>query len=340
MKKILFFTCEPGGAEILIPIINNMLKDKDFSITILGYGYALDRLKKHNIDYNQIKPIEINDFSILELYKPDYIITSATSLPQKDMSEKYLWYNAKQKNIPTIAFLDQWQNYSIRFSGVYENEKLSYQPDFINCINDIGKKDMIGEGFDANKLIEFGHPYLSSLQEIKIDKQFILNELNLSNEKNTVLFVSEAIMENYGVSRGYTQYNTIDYFLKNNEFLKDKQVIIKLHPKDEISKFKEYQNLILIKNEYSSLEMISIADYIIGMTSIMLIEAYILKKNVLSIQLNSNEDLLLLSKEKKISKVTTDTHKIIKNDFVKNGDFFYKFEYEIFKEFLLNETNN
>jgi len=335
LKKILFFTCEPGGAEVLIPVIKRMFKDEDFTIIVTGYGLAVDRFKKQNIDFEVIEPIGKDDFSVIEKYKPEYIITSATSLPQKDMSEKYLWHNAKQRSIPTIAFLDQWQNYSIRFSGANENEKLIYQPDFINCINDVGKKEMISEGFDVNKLIEFGQPYLSILKDSIIDKRLLINKLNLEKKKKIVLFVSEAIKEHYGTTRGYTQYETIDYLLKNKEFLKDKQTIVKLHPKDDIEKFKNYENVILIQNQYSSLEMISISDYVMGMTSIMLIEAFILEKKVLSVQLNLQDDLLLLSKEGIINKITNKTDNIEEGCFIRNGSFNYKFDYLKFKKYIV-----
>lgn len=335
MKKVIFFTCEPGGAEVLIPVIQKMSLDSSFDILVLTYGFAIDRFQKKSIPFIEITPIIKDDFSLFDKYLSDFIITSATSLPQKDMSEKYLWHNAKQKNIPTIAFLDQWQNYAVRFSGIDKNEYLKYQPDIINCINNIAKQEMIKLGFNSKKLLELGHPYLSQLQDNVIDKDTILKTLKLNTTNKIVLFISEAIAENYGNTRGYTQYNTIDFLLSNKEFIKDKQIIIKLHPKDDISKYQKYKNHILIQNEYSSLEMISISDYVIGMTSIMLIEAYILNKCVLSIQLNLHEDLLLLSKMNLICRIDNNQSKISKKMFKREGLFNYIFEYENFKNLLV-----
>lgn len=334
MKKILFFTCEPGGAEVLIPVIDKMRQDVSCEVIVLSYGYAIERFSKKNIDFKVIEQIEKDNFLILEDYKPDFIITSATSLPQKDMSEKYLWYNAKQKNIPTMAFLDQWQNYAIRFSGITKDEYMTYQPDLINSINDIGKREMIKLGFKSDNLLELGQPYLTTLKHQGIDKDYIYEKLKFSKNRQVVLFVSEAIEEHFGNDRGYTQYETIEYLLKSS-FVENKQVIIKLHPKDDITKFSKYKNVVLIQNEYLALEMIAIADYVIGMTSIMLIEALILDKKVLSLQLNSKEDLLLLSKEKIIKKIINKNHKINELDFIKNGSFEYKFNYLKFKEYLV-----
>ena len=336
MKKILFFTCEPGGAEVLIPVIQEMNEDNAFEVIVLSYGLAMDRFNKRNILFETINPIQKDDFSIFLTYQPDYIITSATSLPQKDMSEKFIWHNAKQSDIPTMAFLDQWQNYDIRFSGTSSNEYMLYQPDYINCINDIGKQEMIELGFDSNKLLELGQPYLSQLKNtVLVDKEKIFEQLNLDKDKETVLFVSEAIYENYGNARGYTQYKTLEYLLDNKEFINNKQIIIKLHPKDDITKFDKYKDIILIQNEYTSYEMISVSDFIMGMTSIMLIEAYILEKKVLSIQLNSMKDLLLLSKYSFIDKITSIDKKIKEKNFTNKGNFLYTFDYEKLKGYII-----
>ena len=334
MKRILYFTCEAGGAEVLIPIINNMKKDRDYEVSVLSYGYASERFDRKGIDFINVEPISIDDFSIFEIYKPDAIITSATSLPHKDMSEKYLWQNAKEKNIRTIAFLDQWQNYAIRFSGISHSDYLKFQPDLINCINDIGRMEMVREGFNNKKLIELGHPYLATLKSIACDKPSILRKLGILNtNKQIVLFVSEAIEENYGNNRGYNQYNTIE-FLLSQDFILDKHVIVKLHPKDNKKKFKEFKNILYVQNEFTSLDMISIADFVMGMTSIMLIEAYILGKRILSIQLNASEDLLLLSKYDFIKKITSINQQIKTTDFISNGIFKYDFNYDEFIKVL------
>jgi hypothetical protein len=333
--KVLFFSCEPGGAEVLAPVIKEMQKDNSCEVVVVGYGYAIDRFQKQNINFDIINAINKNDFSLLEQYNPNYIITSATSLPQKDMSEKYLWYNAKQKNIPTMAFLDQWQNYAIRFSGVSEDEYMIYQPDFINCINDIGKKEMLHLGFGGDKLLELGQPYLSTIKDkVKsINTKDIKNTLQLDAEKEIVLFVSEAIEEHFGNRRGYTQYSTIEYLLSNN-FIKNRQIILKLHPKDDITKFQQYKNIIFVQNEYTSLEMIALSDYIIGMTSMMLIEAYILGKKVLSIQLNCNEDLLFLTRENYIYQIINSFDPIFEDEFKNSNKFIYQFNKKKFVKLL------
>lgn len=290
---------------MIVPVAKLLAETGDYDVTVTGYGFAIERFERHKLSYIQVEKIEKNNREFLKRFTPDLVITSATSISAKDMSEKHLWQLAKEAGIKTIAMLDQWQNYAIRFSGISEQERLAYLPDAINCINEISKKEMIAEGFDENILYPLGQPYLDRLEkDVKeIDCILIRRKLNLAQEENIVLFVSEAIKENYGKERGYTQYDALRTLLKNAQPVKDTSILIKLHPKDDLAKFKTIREeftrhkLVFVSSELTALETIAISSRVFGMTSIMLIEAYILGKSVVSIQPNLNVmDPLILSR--------------------------------------------
>jgi hypothetical protein len=305
-KRILFFSCEPGGAEVLIPVVKLLAIGEIYEVVVLAYGHGLDRFRKKGIICTETAPVAKDDITLFNRYSPDFIITSAASLPEKDMSEKHLWNSAKKVGIKTLAFLDQWQNYSARFSGPDVTESLAYLPDFINCINDIGKAEMLAEGFASEKLLSFGHPYLSGISAAysKIKRESFGYGETIQARNNTLLFVSEAILEHYGNKRGYNQFQALDLLLeKVQSFNKNSDVIIKLHPKDDITKYQsiaskfEELKIRFIRNELNSLECLALTDNVFGMSSIMLIEAFILGKTVVSIQPNLiTEDPFILSR--------------------------------------------
>lgn len=314
LKKILFFSCEPGGAEVLIPVIRLVQAQPHWEAIVLGYGHALARFAKKGIACREIEPAPMEDFSLLDHYAPDLLITSATSLPGVDMSEKYLWRQAKQREIPSLAFLDQWQNYAVRFSGKQDHERLAYQPDWINCLNETGSEEMIREGFDEGRLVAFGHPYLSSLKHDlpALDVARLRAGLHISAGGKVALFVSEPLREHYGDTRGYDQYQALDYFLSSLARASEPpKILVKLHPKDDCAMFqdlaKKFQSLSpqFIGNELSSLECLAVSDFIFGMSSIMLIEAYVLEKMVVSLQPGLRiGDPLVLSRHKLIPLVS------------------------------------
>ena len=213
LKKILLFSCEPGGAEVIIPVARLLAGTGNYDVTVTGYGYAIERFERQGLPYTLVEKIEKDNISLLNRFAPDLVITSATSIPAKDMSEKHLWHLSRKAGIKSIALLDQWQNYSLRFSGVVEQERHAYLPDAISCIDEIGKKEMIAEGFDGNILYPLGQPYLDRLKLVadKLDSAAIRNSLNIGQDEDVILFVSEAIQENYGTERGYTQYPSRDW---------------------------------------------------------------------------------------------------------------------------------
>lgn len=307
MKKILFFSCEPGGAEVLVPVINLFTSRQEYEVQVVSYGYGASQFFRSGISYMEISPVEKHDRSVVEKYRPDLLITSACSMPEQDMSEKYLWYQARQIGIKTIAFLDQWQNYVIRFSGNSEQEKMAYLPDFINCINEIGRQEMGEKGFGAERLIIFGHPSLSMIPErIKaINVAGIKDKLGIAHDYPVVLFVSEPLREYYALDRGYDQYEALEMVVNVvKKSIGKAIVIVKLHPKDRLENFnaiqlrlKEQHHLIFVTDELSPIECNGVADYVFGMSSVMLIEAYLMSKLVVSVQPNLRiEDPCVLSK--------------------------------------------
>lgn len=315
-KKILFFSCEPGGAEALIPVIG-LLEEHEYDVCVLTYGHAVERFRKNGIAFSEIHPDERDARQLLHDFAPDYVITSATSLPSKDMMEKYLWDAAREAGIGTLAFIDQWQNYSMRFSGIHIHERLRYLPDLINCINKIGRREMIEEGFPEDRLISFGHPYLAGIaaRYASLSADTAISVLGITSSdfrrEETLVFVSEPLFENFANSRGYNQYDVLNYFLKNVlRFHQEARVVIKLHPKDDPEKFRSVLDrfreieIHIVRNELTSLECLTLSDRIFGMTSIMLIEAFIFGKTVVSLQPGlSVEDPFVLSRHGFIPKM-------------------------------------
>lgn len=316
-KVILFFSCEPGGAEVLIPAIRSVMTHTPHKVIVLGYGLGAERFSNKGIACTTIDPIREHDAHLINTYQPDFIVSSATSLPERDLSEKHLWRNARVAGIPTLAFLDQWQNYAVRFSGVADGERLAYLPDYINCINETGKCDMVRAGFRRDMLVEFGHPYLSSLNGIaaSMDESAVRQRLGIEPTQRVALFVSEAIREHFGGARGYDQYDALRVFMDmvSSSGVKYRP-LIKLHPKDVQEGYDRilhgYSGLmpVIIRNQASPVECVQIADCVFGMTSIMLIEAFVLGKPVVSIQPSLMvEDPMILSRMGHIARIT-DTH--------------------------------
>jgi len=290
MRDVLVFSCEPGGAEVLVPVVR--LLSGEYRVTVAAYGHGRVRFGERGVETAEIAPVGKGDRRAIDRFRPDFIITSATSLV-RDMSEKHLWESAREVGIPTLAFLDQWQNYAGRFSGPTAEERLSYLPDHINCINDLGEREMLREGFDPAALVKFGHPSLAEVKEraAALDPQRIRERLGIPADRKIFLFASEAIREHCGRSRGYDQYDALRLFLRLAAASPLRPVpLIKLHPKDEAAHFQaileEFSTLAprVATLDPNALECIAVAEEVYGMTSVMLVEAHLLGKRAVSLQ--------------------------------------------------------
>lgn len=204
---------------------------------------------------------------------------------------------------------------------------------------------MLLDGFDDARLVEFGHPYLSSLKSDlqAVDVASLKAGLQIHAEDKVALFVSEPVREHYGNAHGYDQYQVLEYFLTCIAAETDRpEVVVKLHPKDNRASFQvlaeKFKALSprFIGSELSPIECLALSDYVFGMRSIMLIEAYVLGKKVASLQPGlCVEDHMVLSRHKLIPAILRDEKRnLLKLDWATRNQFNVEFAPEKFLGFV------
>jgi hypothetical protein len=291
-----------------------LLIARGHAVHTVGYGHGLARFNRNGVPCRQVEPIRTGDATLLRAIRPALVVTSATSLPVVDMSEKHLWRAARDLGIPSLAFLDQWQNYSSRFSGLGEGERLAYLPDAINCMNDVGRDELLAEGFDAGRLVDFGHPALSELGRVlrELDPEpvaaLLAERLTGVAPGEAVLFASEPIREHYGDSRGYDQYQVLARVLRAPGAAR---ILLKLHPKDSRASYDELVagagrgRVAVVQDELTARQCLLAARLVVGMSSMLLVEAFVAGLPVLSVQPGlRGPDPLVLSRRGLVPLVT------------------------------------
>lgn len=287
MAKIMFFANDPGGANAIFPLIEPISQEHE--VFIFAKGLALIKLPhSQELKGDTLKSI-----------MPDFLITGTSA---NDKTEKYLWQEAKILNIKTMAILDHWVNYGIRFSkyGLNEIEKFdrkcNFLPNFICAMDELAKQELINDGVPKEIILPFGNPHFEQL--IKKSKNIInLRSTFAREDELLVTFASEPYIEDYGKGN---EKIVLEHLLEIIEH-KNIKIIIKLHPKEDISKYSEFKELanIIIDKNTTPIEAIIMSDLIISMTSMFLIEAMLLGKNILSYQPNeidSNKFILTRNK--------------------------------------------
>lgn len=314
MKKILIFARDPGGVNTIIPLIP-VLKKHGFSLLVYGKDVALKKFQDSGIFCKNIlaEIADITSDTIHSFFKEKMVDLVLTGTSADDMVEKFLWQSAEELNIPSMAILDQWINYGLRFSkyGVSELDKfnldkeLVYLPTRICVMDSLAKAEAMEEGIEEKRLVITGQPYFETvLKNGKRSRESVNSreKYGFKNSETVVGFVSEPISETYNETDlsthywGYTERTVFKTFLDSlEEMARDEQIhepiiYIKHHPKEKTGNFNDiirdnrHYCKIVTQQDGTVWDFLNTVDIVVGMSSMLLLEAALLEKKVMSLQ--------------------------------------------------------
>jgi hypothetical protein len=316
MNRILLFARDPGGANTLIPLAEP-LRGKGCHIALWGKGPALHIFRTNGLCANDIDAA-VPDFSVQSLREfligisPRVILTGTSA---NDFTEKHLWKAAAQLSIPSLAIVDQWLNYGVRFSKYTMADMHRYQggrvydflPSRILVMDERSRREAIKEELPAERLIVTGQPHFERILKLKkglieTERDAHRDKLGIRPDDFTLLFVSEPIEEVYGLTGsehsplGYTAKSILAALLQEVQHLQKRctrplKILIRLHPNENPDKHDgvltkdDSQLPVAIDTTPHPTYALLAADLVCGMSSMLLLEAVIMKIPVLSIQI-------------------------------------------------------
>jgi len=286
--KIIFTAQDPGGFNAMTPVIKKLEKDPRFNVSMILAKHACLFAKKQNIRYLNA------DKMLFDIEGADLVFTGTSF---GDSIEKRIISAAKAENIPTISIVDFWTDYIPSFSDS-EKRNFKYLPDYILAVDEIMKKEMVAEGFPKDKIFITGNPYFDSFS--KKNRQ--------RTNKNLIAFFSQPFSEIYKNSDKDYKYganlNEVQVFDDIVEVIEkidlNKKIIINFHPRskklDKFDKIIENSKLEIKKEkELSNKDLIKRAEIVTGINSVVLFEAAMRGKKVLSYQPGLKGSDLLIS---------------------------------------------
>lgn len=289
-KKILFIAQDPGGFNSLVSVIKKLKEKIKFKVFLANESREIARKNKIKyVDFTGTNKAGLNES--LERFRPDLIVVATStgySLEKKAIS----W--AKINKVNSIAIIDFWSNYKVRFSTP-ETFDLKFLPEAICVIDRIMKKKMIREGFDERKLYITGNPFFDNFKTAKgVDGKYILFVDQAFSE---VFSRADKKKANSGV---FNEVKIFSDFIKVFQKLKMKEpILIAFHPKSK--KRNKYNgvmaesNLKIIKVKDSTFDLIGGAKIVIGINTAILFQAAMMGKITISYQpgANNNNDPLI-----------------------------------------------
>jgi hypothetical protein len=300
-SSILIVVEDPGAANYVAPLPNALAKCGIGSL-ILAQGPAKEQLHLLNAGF-EILAGDISVEAVLESRRPRLLLVGASE--NTDGPGLELIDLGKRLGIPTIGVVDGPANPELRFSGGSANPR-RHAPDYVTLPDEQTRQAFIAQGYACDRAVNCGHPHYDFVRR---EKQ-IMDNLNRDVLRKKIGFDAapgqKVIMFCAEMSKGLCGQQFVraaDYTLKGSpnhnlrteivldEFLlaadqlaERPYMVLRLHPKNRQDEFCEYLTRFdFLSMAGTSLESVHASDLVVGMTSMILVEAALMERPTLSI---------------------------------------------------------
>lgn len=296
MIKIFLFAHDPGGGRAVAKVAEHLRTGDSCRLDLYAAGPSLNLYRMLGIKAN---PLEEDFHKTLVAASPDVLLT-ATSLSAPH--DRFLIREASNLGIPSLALIDHWSNYRLRFTG----PEGTFYPDVIGSIDSVMTEEMIADGVPPDLIVETGNPVFDDLIQISSPLGLKMRartrcDWGATEDDFVVLYASQPVAGYYGDNPenkkylGYTEFEVAEIIMNCLDELavssRPLHLIFRPHPKEErgyyesaLKKKRRFRATIdRIGNHYES---VLGADVVVGISSILLIEAAIMGRVAISVQPN------------------------------------------------------
>jgi len=279
---ILFVVGDSGPAKYLAHV---MVALHDSQYKCIATSISAKVLDKFSIEYCiEDDLIKVENFNL--------IITGSRF--EYSIDKKWVSIGIKG-NIKTISIIDHWSLYQKRF----EMDGKYVFPDMIFVNDNQAKKEAMNDGIPEDKLHIMGNPVLENTQkyDYSIDDELMWrSDLGIARESKIITFVSENFkvdfQENSSEYEGFNEFEVLNDICE----VLDSSIIllIKLHPAEDNNKYNFLANNlnIVVISEADNNKLIEFSDILIGMGSMLLLEASLIKNQVYSYRPNEKIEFI------------------------------------------------
>lgn len=301
---------DPGGARAVAAVIRLLEFEQRVNLVNYAYNQATGILKHDGIKLSLL-PDQADENRALRCLGESgaSFLLTGTSHNGVDWEKSFV-SSARQLGIRSLAVLDFWSSYAARFSD--EHGRLAYVPDQVAVMDERARIEAIAAGIPERCITVTGQPAFDSLAECR--RQFsrerrssIRASLGIEENSLLVLFASQPIRKIYGKDTadprhpGFVEGSVIHGLIAALEMICRKSnrritLILRPHPRETHDEFSRYRSSVIdviVSDEGDRREYAMSSDLVVGMNSILLVEACYLSCVVVSLQpgLHGNDTL-------------------------------------------------
>lgn len=310
-KKWLLFVEDPGAVNFFTPLIQE-IRNRKIRHEIIASGHAIHLLKKRDIASRRYENAGshrlIKNSSLLVVGTSENLDTPALKLVEL----------ARKIKTPSAAIVDSSINAEFRFCG-RTADPLFHAPNYIFVPDQWTLQAYQKIGYPRSQLSVVGRP-AAKAQFIRNPKSSLIKKLESVKKegKKVVVFVSEISTglnaDQYRKNKEYELHGrgksnlrteiVVEEFLDAIQKACEKQLyrpflVLRRHPKETSGELKELvKEFDAVSTKEDPIEVVKQADLVVGMSSILLEEAYFLGIRVLVVVPRSQEkDWLEISRK-------------------------------------------
>jgi hypothetical protein len=291
---VLIFVEDPGAANYVagLPSIFSRL---GISFRLLVAGLAKTNLQNRGI-YTEVVEHGVSAHQILTTVRPRLLLVGTAENP--DTLGLSLICQARFLEIESVGIIDAYGNADLRFRGRKE-DPLAYATDWLFVPTELARDSYVALGYSAEQVIVCGHPHYDYVCEEAVrltsrDREAFRQLLfpEVPGERKVLVFVSEGsarlkprteeylsecTLPHNGKSVGRTEIVLKEFIDAIKLVAHRPYLVLRPHPKDVIEDYVEYRDEFdLISGSGSSIECLYAADFVVGMTGTVMMEAALL----------------------------------------------------------------
>lgn len=289
MALVRFAARDPGGANGLAGFLTRHAPKLNFDLWTLPKATAV--FARAGFIGREF-PEDFTKATVVDAWQRLVPAKVVTGTSHYAAFEPLLWQLAREQGCPSLAVNDSWANLAPRFQWG--------KPDWVGAVDAGQVAELMALGFGREQIIETGHPWLALLLE---RRQAILSEpLPASPGPGVrVLFISESISSDVaqGVNApfGFDEFDAFAlvyqaaFEVGTPDF--PVELAIKFHPYEDPAPFltrlqklprKAGLRVMPLERQAQPLPWVRWADLVTGISSMLMLEAIVLDRPVLSVQ--------------------------------------------------------
>jgi Capsule polysaccharide biosynthesis protein len=299
---------DAGAAAALSPVARTLIRDGRLGVSIVAFGQAAGIFRERGLPVLAFSesPTREQVESLLAREGARVVLTGTSMEASKDAA---FWDAARTAGIPSIALVDHWCNYSERFTSEAPFDAV---PDTIAVMDEAAAAALQAEGCPPGLLLVTGQPHFDEVirDSATLSRTEVRQELDVDPVRPLLVFASEPQGRYYGNALGYDEQDALGALLESAAAVApDAQVVVKLHPLEQPDAFSdlpetERRVAVRVVRAYPPEHLIRAADIVLGMTSVLLLEAVLTGTPTISIRPGGGEDHFLSVHADKIVSVT------------------------------------